>query len=33
MFGTYTDDAVRTTDGWRLDGVELRLIRAAATAV
>ena len=27
MFGTYTDDAVRTPDGWKLERVRLRLLR------
>jgi 3-phenylpropionate/cinnamic acid dioxygenase small subunit len=27
MFGTYTDEAVRTADGWKLERVRLRLIR------
>ncbi len=27
MFGTYTDTAIRTDDGWKLTGVTLNLIR------
>ena len=27
MFGTYTDDAIRTTDGWKLIRVKLALLR------
>ncbi len=27
MFGTYTDEAVRTADGWKLEKVRLALIR------
>ena len=27
MFGTYTDDAVRTADGWKLERVRLSLLR------
>ena len=27
MFGTYTDECVRTPDGWRLTSVTLRLLR------
>ena len=27
MFGTYTDDAIRTGDGWKLETVRLALIR------
>lgn len=27
IFGTYTDEAIRTSDGWKLERVTLRLIR------
>jgi len=27
MFGTYTDDAIRTPDGWKLIRVKLALLR------
>jgi hypothetical protein len=27
MFGTYTDECVRTTQGWRVSAVKLSLLR------
>ena len=27
MYGTYTDECVRTPDGWRISGVTLPLVR------
>jgi len=27
MYGTYTDECVRTADGWRISSVKLSLLR------